>query len=541
MRKHLLGVLFLFIFSLWSLRSIFHPGFMYSHDSFWHVERLMNLSSLIPLQFPVRWSPTLDNGFGLPLFNFTYPAPYYLGAVLMSLGIGPVKTYYFLLFFSYLIGGIGVYFLGRKNRLIGIFAALLYLLTPYQYLDIFVRGALGEVVALGIIPWIFLSYEDMSKTGKLKWFSSLPLALLILSHNFYAYLFIGLLAIFFFTIYEHKWLLIKSFILSLLLSAFFIFPALFEKSSLLITQSDSFSYQAHFVYPSQLFYSKWVYLGSVPGNDQNEMSYQLGIANIIIIIVGLILAASQLIFNRKKSKLPIISLAILLSIFMMLSPSTWFWDHIPLMSTLQFPWRFLGVITILIPLLYLEISAKLDGQRQFWFKLFSLVLIFIGLLNTRNYFRPVKWLTGEEFLTMHYNYAGQNTTASRNELVPRWAPKERDLPVGSDLVLGPGAEIVSRQESPYSLTFKAHSLNSDISAVYYRNYYPSWHGYVDHRPIKLSPTSTGEIKFPLLEGEHEYLIQIESTPLEKISNIGTIIGLIIVFIQIYWDRRHVEA
>jgi len=252
MRKYLLPVLLILIFCLWSLRSIFHPGFMYSHDSFWHVERLINITSLIPTQFPVRWSPTLDHGYGIPLFNFTYPAAYYLGAIFMYLGLGPVKSYYLLLLLAYFAGGLGIFMLARRRPIVGVFAALLYLITPYQFLDIFVRGALGEVFALGLIPWVILVLENLSQTGRFKWYTSLPFALLILSHNFYAYLFLGLLTFFTLAFYRHKLLIFLSLFYSMCLSAFFLLPAFMEKSFLLVAQEKAHTYTAHFVYNAQL-------------------------------------------------------------------------------------------------------------------------------------------------------------------------------------------------------------------------------------------------------------------------------------------------
>lgn len=184
MRKHLIALFFVLLFALYGIKSVFHPGFMYSHDSLWHVERIQNMFSLLPTQFPVRWSPSLDNGYGVPLFNFTYPAPYYLGAALMYLGFGPIKSYDLIILSFYLLGGIGVYCLGSKKPWIGVSAAILYLFTPYQFLDIFVRGALGEIVALGLMPWVILSYERVSQSGKLHWFTS-PFSTLIFISQFF--------------------------------------------------------------------------------------------------------------------------------------------------------------------------------------------------------------------------------------------------------------------------------------------------------------------------------------------------------------------
>lgn len=534
MYKHLLPVILLFIFSLWSLRSIFHPGFMYSHDSLWHVERLINLSSLIPTQFPVRWSPTLDNGYGIPLFNFTYPAPYYLGALLMFLGLGPVKAYYALLFFGYFIGGLGIYALGRRRPLSGFFAALLYLLTPYQFLDIFVRGALGEVMALGIIPWVILAYEDISRTGRSQWYTALPMALLLLSHNFYAYLFTGLFVVFTLILYRHRLKILASFLLSLGLSAFFVLPAFWEKSFLLITQSASASFLAHFVYPSQLLYSPWVYLGSVAGADPNEMSFQLGLANLLLVVL-----ASLILVYRWLKRSPALQLTVLLilffgAVFMTLPQSAWFWSHLPLLPSLQFPWRFLGVAAVLSPLIYLELARLASPKHAHSFLVLSLLIVGLALYNTRNYYRPVKWMSEAEFLALHYEYTGKNTTAHRNELVPRWAPVERYAPAdGQRLVIQGDGEITAYQDSPESVAFSAVSPGNQSQAILHRNYFPLWQARVDGRRSILTPTPTGEISLTLLPGAHSYQIFLASTPVEIIGNGVSVMAVLLVIYLAY--------
>lgn len=534
MRQHIFSILLIACLAALLLSSLFHPGFMYTHDSLWHVERLQNMISLIPSQFPVRWSPTLDNGYGIPLFNFTYPLPYYAGAVFMFMGLGPVKAFYLLLYLAYFAGGVGVYFLAHK-RLLGLLAGLLYLLTPYQFLDIFVRGALGEVLALGLIPWVIWSYQQISRSGKLSWYSPIPFALLLLSHNFYAYLFTGLLFAFTLVIYDHKVKILHSFLLSLALASFFIVPAFFEKSSLLSAQMSDQKIETHFVYPKQLVYSPWSYLGSLTGENPVEMSYQLGLANIMVICLAVFLALSRLLARRPLRSLLLYLTLYIFAIFMMLSPSLWFWQHLPLLASLQFPWRFLGVTTILTVLIFLELSKQISAKHYPKFITFACLLIALACFNTRNYLRPVKWLDQTEFLALHYEYVGKTTTAHRDELVPRWAPTERYLPQ-NDLVLTSGVELLEFNQSSLKLSFSATAGDGGV-AIYHRNYYPMWHLTIDGKTAPVTPNSTGEITFPLLPGEHQYNLQIQSTFLQKLGNLISLISLFGLVIYFYINHK----
>ncbi len=484
---------------------------MYTHDSLWHIERIQNMSSLLPAQFPVRWSPSLDNGYGVPLFNFTYPLPYYFGAGLMAIGLGPIKSYNLIILVSYLLGGVGVYFLGSKKPWVGLVAAVLYLTMPYQFLDIFVRGALGEVVALGIIPWIFLAIGQISTDGKLRWYSSLPFALLIISHNFYAYLFGALLAFCVAVIYRHKLAIMVSLLISLGLSAFFWLPALLEKNYLLFSASAQNGYRDHYVYFTQLFSSQWSYLGSQAGLDPQEMSYSLGISTIIVILVAIYVAV-----KTRAKRLGSYLFPLLVSIFLMLPASDFLWQHLPLLASIQFPWRFLGVVAVLIPLIYLEIADHYAKASNF--RLFSFVLIIVGILGITRYGRPVKWLSAEEFYNLHYEYVGKTTTAAREEIVPRWAVTERYQPP-SPLLISDSSPVSDLSQQDLGISFRADSASSEGAiAVYHRNYYPMWQLLVDGQFSPIGPTSTGEITFPLRSGDHHYELRVGSTQVQKLGN-----------------------
>ncbi|KKU14952.1 MAG: hypothetical protein UX21_C0008G0007 [Microgenomates group bacterium GW2011_GWC2_45_8] len=524
MKRHFLQVLFLLFFSLWSLRSIFHRGFMYSHDSLWHVERIQNIYSLIPTQFPVRWSPTLDNGYGVPLFNFTYPAPYYLGAGFMALGLGPIKSYDLILLLAYFLGGVGVYLLGRRRSWVGLTAAILYLTTPYQFLDIFVRGALGEVFALGLIPWVFLTFAQISTTGKLRWYSPLPFALLILSHNFYVYLFGALLTFFILVMYKHKRELIYVLFLSIGLSAFFLVPAFFEKNLLLFSQSNHLGYRDHFVYPLQLLYGKWNYLGSITGDNPYEMTYQLGASNLVILLFSLVVISLQTIHRSLSRKLVWSFIVLLLGIYMMLPISDFLWGTIPLLPSIQFPWRFLGITTIIFPLLYLELSIYFSKKNRFnLFPIVSGCLVILSIYASRNYGRPTYWMNADQFLQYHYEYAGKTTTAQRAEIVPRWAPVER---YNADLIPEVTAgKITNYLITPLSISFDIDTSDSQ-SIVIERNYFPTWVGEIDGHPLALSPSSTGTISVPISSGTHSYRIHYQNTWVEKLGNLLSVLFVI---------------
>src|SRR3989338_10799597 len=88
----------------------FKPGFFTTDDGEWAVIRLAEMvRELKDWQIPPRWSDYLNHGFGYPLFSFTYPLPYYLGAALRLLGLNLVDSVKLLFISSVFLSGLTMY------------------------------------------------------------------------------------------------------------------------------------------------------------------------------------------------------------------------------------------------------------------------------------------------------------------------------------------------------------------------------------------------------------------------------------------------
>jgi len=504
--------------------NLLRPGFMQTHDGIWHIERLLSMTSMLKLgQFPVRWSFGLDNGFGLPVFNFVYPGPYYFMSILHLFGVGVVATLKLTNLFFYLLGGLGFFFLFKnKSKFLAVSAALLYLLTPYHFLDLFVRGALGEVVVLGLVPWCFLALQTLRKTKRLSWYTSLPLFLILISHNFLGLLFLGLILFFTILLYDQKKLVLKSIIVSVGLSSFFLLPMLSERKLLLSSPPDlpNTQFANHYVYPSQLIYSPWNYAGSLPGNNPLEISYQLGYANILLILMGLWLFYKY--FKKKQASLSLLPLIIILvSLFLMTPASSIFWDTFSFLKIIQFPWRLLAISALLFPLVFIELFSSSPFKK--WQYLLPPLLVFIAFLNTANVRSPEFVLSESAFSSLHAAYATKFASAYRYELTPRWAPVER-AHMGTLSLSSGGAKITNLKEGIDNIAFTAESSSSTVITIN-RNYFPSWKAKGDGQALPLIPAPDGSISLTLLPGTHSYRLYVGSTNIEILGNIISIVSL----------------
>ncbi len=116
MKKILLPAILILFFSFLVALPYFHPGFFPTHDGGWAVVRLADMiRGLKDGQFPVRYSGFLNHGYGYALFNFDYPFPYYLGAVIQFVShLGIVNSIKALFVLSVPLSGIAMFLLLKE-------------------------------------------------------------------------------------------------------------------------------------------------------------------------------------------------------------------------------------------------------------------------------------------------------------------------------------------------------------------------------------------------------------------------------------------
>lgn len=159
-RFYILPFCLILIGVLVGLRPLFHPGLYTAHDIWHQVARLYHYSeSLKAGIFPPRWVPPLANGFGYPLFYFSYHTPWFVAAPLVLLGMSVASSLKTTFALAYLASGLGIYVLAfhlTRSRLASITASILYLIAPYQFFTLYVSTAIGTAFQLSLLPWLFL-------------------------------------------------------------------------------------------------------------------------------------------------------------------------------------------------------------------------------------------------------------------------------------------------------------------------------------------------------------------------------------------------
>jgi hypothetical protein len=206
LRTHLdrLQWLFLSLLTLPALWPLLANGLPARADRALHLMRLAYLDQSIRqgVIFP-RWLPEMMLGRGYPTFNFYGSGVYYLTEFFHLLGLNLFDASVATLILLVLLAGFGMYILARdlfgpQAMWASLVAAIAYLYAPYFLTaSIYQRGATAEAMAEALMPWVLWSVRRLfnGQTPAL-WATilALLLATLVFSHTLMLLIFPPLLA-----------------------------------------------------------------------------------------------------------------------------------------------------------------------------------------------------------------------------------------------------------------------------------------------------------------------------------------------------------
>jgi len=442
----------LFLLSIPAVFSLFHQGFFQSDDGEWMIIRFSSFyQSFVDGQFPVRFLSRLNHEYGYPVANFLYPGFMYLGIPIHILGFGFVDTIKIIFGASMVASAIFCYlwlsrFFDRISSFVG---ALFYLYTPYHLFDLNKRGSVGEVFALAIMPFILWQIERKSF-----FWSSTGIAILIISHNTLAVLFLGLIIAYMgldIYISKDQKELFKRFLLVMMfglgISAFFWIPAFFELQYTVFSQTQVSEFNLYFA-----------------------NSDLIGLSTIFI----LILTAVFFIISRieiKKHRLSLLLFIIgLVSVLFSSSLSTTLWNILPV-SFIQFPFRFLSLTIVSTSFLAACIVSTSPKKLKIPIVILSLIVL---TLSAKQLISPSEFFDkGEGFYSTN-----MDTTTVKNEYMPKWVkqkPIERFVEK-VEIVEGVGkVENVSYNSKKIMFdVFSEQDMKVRINTIYY----PGWNAIV---------------------------------------------------------------
>jgi len=525
-----LFLLLISFFSLFVLLDFFAPGFPITHDGRDHIARIANFFQNLQEGVIVpRWAGNLNWGYGHPILMFLYPLPSYIASLFYFLGFSLIDSTKLVFIITYILSGIAMYvwikeFMGRYP---GLIASLLYLIAPYRFVDLYVRGAIGEHTAFIFPPLILLCLLKIQKKTSIIYLilGAILLAGLILSHNAISLMFLPVIGIYIlFLSWQKKWdkrIILNSLVVIIFgfgLSAFFWIPALIEGKYTLRDIVTTKDYTQRFVELKELFFGSWSYGGT------NFLSKQVGVIHLLFVLCGIGVFIKS-VKNKKYDIFLFISLTIFsVSLFMMTIFSKSIWDSISLIQKFQFPWRFLSVSVFMTSVIGGIVMCRV--AKKLLLPL-SILIIALLLFINKDYWHAQGYLMHpESFYTSIYR-----STTDTGESSPIWSVRFMEKSPKSSIEIIDGQATITQLERRN--VRHLYNIDASVETRIRENtlYFPGWTVLIDKKPVQIEfqdPLHRGLMTFYVPKGKHTIDVIFKNTKMRSAANSISIISFLLL-------------
>lgn len=523
-KKIVLILLSIMVFSsLWLLSS----GMPYSHDIHFHYDRMIGLSRTIRNDNFLALIHDYFYGYGYASGLFYGNFYLYVPALLNILGLSYMSSFKILYLLINILTTISIYYVLKsitKDKKISVIGTIIYMFSNYRIVDVFVRGALGEMLAFMIIPFVILGLYEIVYRDYKKWYIfSISFVLLLLAHLISTFLLALFVFIFILCNYKKliedknriKYLMISG-IVGLLLGSFFLLPiieqklygniSIFEGKSVFLPQKDIVTFK-DFLIPTNFF------------------NKNLGIVLILLLPIR---------FFIKKDKVKEKDLLKLADTFYILGIIAWIfttkifpWNVVGnSLSFIQFPWRLLIVTTPFLVFSYCIYFKYLDNKKLlkgiYWFAV--IVSVSEMLLYSVQY----------GYRKIQYNTFPKNEIGTGEYLIYKTNVKDFDK-IKHDIVTNNSNMKIDYNKKGTKVTIKYS--NNNKSNTYIEIPVFNYYGY-KASGAKLENGKNNVIRLNIKDTEGTIKVSYKGTNIQKVSYIVSCITLLGLVVYIIKEKRN---
>lgn len=300
-----------------------------------------------------------------------------------------------------------------------------------------------------------------------------------------------------------------------------------------LATSQVFPYYQHFPTLKQLINSPWGRWYSMPGQENDDMSFKLGYAQWFILAVSSLFLFYRLIIKKAKKLTTTIFwyLFTLLYLFLMLEVSQPIWQIITPLQRVQFPWRLLGITSFTIAAL---VGFLLNHIKRLPVKMFLVTVIaFLAIYGNRNHRGFIYVEDSSLYQDFSYSHPFRYTTTTVGDDII--SPEATSACVNLDNFLTIGSSTFSPPErgNSYGQINFDWIQEDQADAVMKLAYFPGIYQ-VKVNDNLLSQDQIGNDQgllkldsISLKEGANEISWQIVQSPSEKVFNCLSLASLII--------------
>jgi 6-pyruvoyl-tetrahydropterin synthase related domain len=482
-----------------------------------------------------RWAALAHFAYGEPRFVLYPPASWTMGGTISSVFPWTIASPVYI-WIVLVLAGISMFLLARQwfDWRDAIFAAVFYAVNPYHLVMVYWRSAFAELLASCLVPLLVLVVWKAIKgerhvvvpLGLLlagAWLTNAPAAVMI------HYSLALLMLLFAWTNRSPKLLLIAAGAVALgaCLSAFYLLPAIYEQRWIEIANAVSAGSR-----PSDNFL--FIHTTDADHDAFNRIVSWLAVLEVVLILAAAI--AGKLWRDARREVWKVLCAWALACCVLMLPISAFLWKVLPKLRFMQFPWRWLLCMSMILTLFVTV------GLRRWWQRGAVCALSLAFIVVPWRYVQAPWWDTAADLREMQDNMATGVGYEGTDEYTPLGAdPSAIDKDARKVTVAGPAhAAIDVLSWDAESKTFTAQMSAAD--RVVLRLFcYPAWRVLVNGREVETTAREgTGQTLIPVSEGMNRVEVRFvrtwDRTAGGWISVVTAVSTLTLVLLSARWPR-----
>jgi len=484
-------------------------GIPYGYDLPHHYQCAMTFyEGFLNGDFYPSWSLNRNFGYGGMESRLYPPVSHYsLAVAYYFTGSWHIGSWLVFTIFTF-AGALGIY-LWAKEYLAArqaLFAGCLYALMPYHLNQLYNTFFYAEFVGSSILPFSFYFVSRVCRRGKLIDVIGLAVsfAAIVLTHLPLTVIGSLCLAIYALTILKRENLfaqigkLAAGVLLGLAASSFFWTKVLLERDLMAKTSvyADPWlDYRFHFLLtPIQSFEDALL----TRIYETSSFYYDLMFLMTVVLVVGCTIPFLIWLKGR-EFKMKGVWILFGLSVFLAIPFSRFFWDAFKPLQEVQFPWRWLAIVSIAAAML----SAGFVNHLFEWFKTKNrpLALIICGCILSFVTYSVSQVIRQAPYIETSGVEAFMNKTKAEIGFTfwwTNWTRKEAFDVKEKVLAKGREAQINKWTATEKEFQIAAGESSEARAAVFY---HPNWQATVNNVPATIKPDANGAILIPVQNGE----------------------------------------